>query len=449
MSGVVTPGYCPEVSGDRDGVRIVKDMRRRVIVHVHASLDPSAGDYTRIRRVRQVLLGLEDATVVEIAVLKLSQLPRMRQWGALYGEAAHRRFFLPLIMPLVEIYSIRMFNHALLVLVGWLFRLILWPDVVVCETLKPWALARALCHTRTLCVWDVHGAAPEEAIIASSGWNRLKWTPERVTRYVRTIEQMERQAVLSADAVISASKALELHLKAKYSVLPEQLWVVYGSSVDTGRFVPSEEWRRETRARLGIDDDCLVFVYSGSLYSWQCIDETIELFSVIIHSGEPTARLLILTSDDHAVIDRSRERTGLDNRTVLVHSVSYRDVPLWLCGADIGIALRHDTVVNRVASPTKVGEYLACGLPMITTPVGNGWCDWSLYHNAVCMVDLSDTGRSKEALSEFIQRYRTKPQQMRQSARDCALDQWSETRATERLHGLLSDLVHAKDLRER
>jgi glycosyltransferase involved in cell wall biosynthesis len=29
--------------------------------------------------------------------------------------------------------------------------------------------------------------------------------------------------------------------------------------------------------------------------------------------------------------------------------------------------MRHDTIVNNVASPVKVGEYLACGLPVVLT----------------------------------------------------------------------------------
>lgn len=43
------------------------------------------------------------------------------------------------------------------------------------------------------------------------------------------------------------------------------------------------------------------------------------------------------------------------------------EVPLYLQEAHAGLLLRREDPVNQVASPTKFGEYLAAGLPVLLT----------------------------------------------------------------------------------
>jgi glycosyltransferase involved in cell wall biosynthesis len=45
--------------------------------------------------------------------------------------------------------------------------------------------------------------------------------------------------------------------------------------------------------------------------------------------------------------------------------VPYKEVPGYLCAADIGIIWRSNDIVNNVASPVKFSEYVCCGLPVI------------------------------------------------------------------------------------
>ncbi|HRN37811.1 MAG TPA: hypothetical protein PLL18_12975, partial [Flavobacteriales bacterium] len=39
-----------------------------------------------------------------------------------------------------------------------------------------------------------------------------------------------------------------------------------------------------------------------------------------------------------------------------------------LVGCDHALLIREDAITNRVASPTKFAEYLACGLPVVISP---------------------------------------------------------------------------------
>ena len=66
-------------------------------------------------------------------------------------------------------------------------------------------------------------------------------------------------------------------------------------------------------------------------------------------------------------LDYVRDLSGrLDVQPVL-ESVDYGRVPEWVAMADAGLALVRPDYAKRASAPTKVGEYLACGLTVAAT----------------------------------------------------------------------------------
>jgi glycosyltransferase involved in cell wall biosynthesis len=59
-----------------------------------------------------------------------------------------------------------------------------------------------------------------------------------------------------------------------------------------------------------------------------------------------------------------RER-GIGSSNFSVRSVTSSDVPSYLSAADAGISFIKTCFSKLASSPTKNGEYLACGLPLI------------------------------------------------------------------------------------
>jgi glycosyltransferase involved in cell wall biosynthesis len=57
-----------------------------------------------------------------------------------------------------------------------------------------------------------------------------------------------------------------------------------------------------------------------------------------------------------------------------VRAVAATEVPSYLAAADAGLAFNKPCVSRIASSPTKNGEYLACGLPLIIN-TGIGDCD--------------------------------------------------------------------------
>ena len=126
------------------------------------------------------------------------------------------------------------------------------------------------------------------------------------------------------------------------------------------------EWIVEKRREMGFAPDAKVVCYSGGVSSWQRIDEVLELL-VTLHQKNPSLRFLVLSRD----IDQMRQKclsVGMPDAVLHIRSCPHREVSDYLQVADCGIILRADNVVNRAASPIKIGEYLAAGLGVVFQP---------------------------------------------------------------------------------
>ncbi len=132
--------------------------------------------------------------------------------------------------------------------------------------------------------------------------------------------------------------------------------------VDLERF-PAGTERQALRAELGLGDR-LVVAYVGTAAPWQCAAETVALFEQLLQRA-PDALFWVFSPD------RARFEALLAHLPAEAWRVEFRphhQLAGLLAAADVGCLLRHRSVVNRVASPLKFAEYLACGLPVLIGP---------------------------------------------------------------------------------
>ena len=58
-------------------------------------------------------------------------------------------------------------------------------------------------------------------------------------------------------------------------------------------------------------------------------------------------------------------RIKIKHPNIINKFVPYSEVPGYLSAGDISFIWRDKSIVNKVASPVKVSEYISCGLPII------------------------------------------------------------------------------------
>lgn len=191
-----------------------------------------------------------------------------------------------------------------------------------------------------------------------------------------------RKATRIADHVGSVSQSMADWIKAKWgrtaSVLP--------CCVADNAFAPSLTANHQKTV-----------LYCGGLSGWQKIERiiaTMKQMADVDHS----LKFRFLTKDV-AKLAALCESAGLAEDRWSSRACTPSEVPGELARADCGIILRDDTLVNRVASPIKVGEYLAAGLGVIASPcIG----DVGKALDGKSFVKLVTTTTSAEELVAFI-----------------------------------------------
>lgn len=110
------------------------------------------------------------------------------------------------------------------------------------------------------------------------------------------------------------------------------------------------------------------FVYAGSLSKWQCIEETLELFTHI-KKEIPNASLTLLTCEQTKA-QELLEKYGI--KDAVVKYIPYQELNEELKKHKYGFLIREDVKVNNVATPTKMNSYMACGIiPVYSNVIGD------------------------------------------------------------------------------
>lgn len=226
--------------------------------------------------------------------------------------------------------------------------------IIYCEALvgSMWILDIARKEHLQI-VFDCHGTEADEILMRPHTIKRLV--------YASVLRHYERIAVESSDLIVTVSnKQYEKwninRNHVKYPMIPSP------------QFYELHNYRKETRKELNIPYDATVFVYSGGTAVWQMCDETIELYKRI-EETIPNAFLLVLTGNQE-IFSRIINKYPIKNYRLF--TAKYDEVPKYLDAADYGFCIRANHIVNNVASPTKILEYLARNVkPIITDCIGD------------------------------------------------------------------------------
>jgi glycosyltransferase involved in cell wall biosynthesis len=142
--------------------------------------------------------------------------------------------------------------------------------------------------------------------------------------------------------------------------------------VATGRFTPALRETPEAsqlKSRLGLHGKFVVF-YAGAFLKWQGFDTLHETIADVCGRNGDAVFLLVGRGEEFEPFRARLAEARLDDRVILPGSVSPDEVPLYAACADAGIAPYQPPEGNerfRFASPLKIFEYMAAGLPVVTT----------------------------------------------------------------------------------
>jgi len=138
--------------------------------------------------------------------------------------------------------------------------------------------------------------------------------------------------------------------------------------VDLKKFNPYVQ-SRELRENLGLSKDDLVVLYIGTLFEFSGLDLYLEQFSYVVKEI-PRAKLVIVGGG--ALFGRLKKRVselGLSENVILTGFKPFDVMPQFINMSSICINPFRVTDATREIIPGKILQYLACGKPVLATPL--------------------------------------------------------------------------------
>jgi glycosyltransferase involved in cell wall biosynthesis len=124
------------------------------------------------------------------------------------------------------------------------------------------------------------------------------------------------------------------------------------------------------KAELGLTDGVVVYVGSMSLTS-HAVDLLLDAF-VYVRRRLPTAKLVLVGGgEDFSALKHYAIRLGLDDSVVFVGRVAPHRVSAYYAIGDVSVDPVRDTPGMQARSPLKVIESLVCGVPVVTSDIGD------------------------------------------------------------------------------
>jgi len=236
-------------------------------------------------------------------------------------------------------------------------------DLVHCRSYIPAAAGLQLKRRFGVpLLFDMRGFWPEEKTEGGS-WELDNPVFRLVYRYFKWVES---RLLADSDAIVSLTEAGKAELLKRPELRGEQERIdVIPCCVDTDLFKPGIPGARElARNELGIGAEARVLVYLGSLGGNYMLGEMLDFFRVY-RARHPGARFLFVTREHATAIQTEATRRGLSKDELVIRSAGRDQVPPLLAAADLGIAFKQPSFSALACSPTKMGEMLALGLPIV------------------------------------------------------------------------------------
>lgn len=210
----------------------------------------------------------------------------------------------------------------------------------------------------------------------------------------------EKEAVKKNDGIVCLTYAAKTIIGQWPEYRINTPLFVIPCSVDTKLFDPENiniDLKGEVKNKLGIEDDDMIISYLGSIVGWYLTDEMMEFFKML-SLKMPSAKLLFISPHHHEVIFEKAEQFGIPKGRIIVNQAQRHEVPLLLSFSTLSVFFIKPCYSKKSSSPTKHGEIMAMGVPVITNKgVGDVAEIIEKYQSGIVLEDLS-----KQSFEEAI-----------------------------------------------
>ncbi len=194
----------------------------------------------------------------------------------------------------------------------------------------------------TKVILDLHGVVPEEQLMQG------RYFKSRLYSYAeKIIFKRVNLAIAVTNRMASFYKSKYPSSNARFEVYPILPSTIVDNYIDfDSRLLDGQE-------------ETVNIVYSGNAQKWQNVD---DMFASIQLNYNKSFTYTILTGDINSMQELLKKYNLSELSNVQLKSVDASELKDYYIKANYGFILRDDIIVNNVACPTKLTEYLFYGI---------------------------------------------------------------------------------------
>lgn len=155
----------------------------------------------------------------------------------------------------------------------------------------------------------------------------------------------------------------------KWKTVPQPVKVdVVPCSVDLGLFDPVNidvAFRDQFKTESGIKDGDFIVSYLGSIGGWYMTNEMLQFCGLLLQK-KPEAKFLFISNNKHEDIIEAAKRFNIPDERIIVKFAGRKQVPTLLSLSNYSLFFIKPCYSKLSSSPTKHGEIMAMGVPVIT-----------------------------------------------------------------------------------
>lgn len=177
----------------------------------------------------------------------------------------------------------------------------------------------------------------------------------------------EQQQVLHCDGIVCLTYAAEKIIRHLPGYKKEIPLKVIPCSADLKLFdssAISKSYKKQLRQELNIDENDFIISYLGSIGGWYMTKEMLR-FCKLVANKRPEAKFLFISPHLHDVIAKEAQKYGLPADKLIVRHGKRNEVPALLSLSNYSLFFIKPCYSKLSSSPTKHGEIMAMGIPVI------------------------------------------------------------------------------------
>lgn len=177
----------------------------------------------------------------------------------------------------------------------------------------------------------------------------------------KVLKKLEKKLMLSADKIVTLTHSSVQELSNWDYFNPKNTQKI----VQITTCCNINEFSKALPIRLEKTNNEITFGYVGSIGPWHSKDEIFGFVDVAYHSVK-NSKFLMIINWGIELFHKFLEQNDYDQSRFVVKSLPHDEIPNALESVDIGFFFIPPKYAKIASSPTKMGEMLSAGIPIVT-----------------------------------------------------------------------------------